>query len=105
MELGTNLMNSLRTRIAAPGRAAESGAIDWFSLQTRLVAGHAARQALVRAESLSRLRTGAFAQWADLHATGEWGAPVVNPNDLADRKGAAGKGGHVADHVARGDRG
>ncbi|PKB14077.1 hypothetical protein B0I00_2705 [Novosphingobium kunmingense] len=103
MELGIELMNGLRSgRAGTPGAASP---VDWPALQTRLVAGHCARQALIRGESLPHLRSGAFAPWAEAGAGAEWGAPVVNPIDLAVCKGAEGKGGFVAQPVARGDRG
>ncbi len=105
MELATNLMSGLRKRFGAGDNAEQNDSIDWFALQTRLAAGHSARRALSFASQPVRIERGAFASWAAVPAGPEWGAPVINPNDLADCKGAAGKDGVVAEHVARGDRG
>lgn len=105
MELGTDMINSLHARLAPIGPERHVQQIDWLSLRSRLVAGHSARIALWADESTPRLRGGAFASWADAHGAGEWGAPVINPNDLADRKGAAGMDGVVANNCANGGRG
>ncbi len=98
-------MTSLRARLKTGEMPRPSGAIDWYALQTRLAAGHSARRELSRCESQGRIKPGAFAQWVNIQTGAHWGAPVVNPNDLAVRKGAAGMDGAVAEHAARGGQG
>jgi hypothetical protein len=105
MEFAIDLMSSLRNRVSAAGGDAADGVIDWFSLQTRFAAAHAARRELGARESERTFTPGGFAQWARDPGGTERGTPDVNPIDLAVRKGAAAKVGVAADRDPCGDRG
>ncbi|MDE2410751.1 MAG: hypothetical protein KGM18_03140 [Sphingomonadales bacterium] len=99
MEFAIDLMTSLRDRLDPRGGAAAEGVIDWFSLQTRFAAAHAARRELARIDSGKTLQPGGFAHWASQPDAAGHGSPVINPNDLADRKGPASKDGAVAENA------
>lgn len=104
MEFATDFMTSLRDRFSPGGDTAVSGAIDWFSLQTRFAAAHAARRELGRIESVSGHSLGGFAEWAAGQGASDRASPNINPIDLADRKGPAGMDSAVAEQ-AYGGRG
>lgn len=106
MEFATDLMNSLRDRVGACSGSPASDAIDWFSLQTRFAAAHAARRELARIESVPAPHAGGFGEWSGVQGRQDGGqghaSRHVNPNDLAVRKGAAGMDGLVTKHASVG---
>ncbi|MFC0589748.1 hypothetical protein ACFFF7_10020 [Novosphingobium aquiterrae] len=105
MEIAFNPFNGLSLASQFAGEGPITGALDWFSLQTRFAAAHAARRELNRFDSGQALPRGDFSHWAHGPTFAERAKPDVNPIDLAVRKGAVGMVAAVADTAPRSGRG
>lgn len=105
MEIAFNPFKGLSLSGQSTGEVPVTGALDWFSLQTRFAAAHAARRELNRFDSGQVLPRGDFSHWAHGTAFAGQAKPDVNPNDLAVRKGAVGMVAAVADTAPRSGRG
>jgi hypothetical protein len=104
MELGIDLIASLRDRIGSPLSQADAPVFDWAGLHARLAAGHAARRQLCESDSQVRILAGGFADWKALHDEAK-ASRDVNRTDSTDRKAAAGIKDGIAGQVNAGGRG
>ena len=106
MEIGNDLMASLRSQLGTRPDAPASTALDWAGLHARLSAAHAARLALGADESRRAIYSGAFTDWAGVAVKcGENASRGVNPMSSTDGKLLAGIEGVSAGQPDVGDRG
>ena len=100
MELGNDLLEALRQRVAP-----RSGAPDWAVLLARFSAAHAAGRALAQGSGATPARAGDFTLW-QAHAGANFNAEQpVNPADSADGKSAEGIEHDTAGGAIAGGRG
>ena len=106
MEIGNDLLASLRNQLDPARGLADAVALDWAALRARCVAGHAARQALQVEPAIGAFPSGGFGDWTRVASTSRNHASrVVNRTDLADGKFPARNGGAVASEAVVGGRG
>lgn len=104
MELGIDLIASLRDRIGNPSARVDAPVFDWQGLHSRLTAAYAARRVLADGDSRGVTPTGGFAEWKVQHAEAK-ASRGVNRSDSTDRKAAAGIKDGIAGQVNAGGRG
>ena len=102
MEIGRDIIGSLRERLGSGGTPASEPLLDWHGLHARLAAAHAAR----RVFAVPGVTGGSFlldaAETLD-HVPNP--SRAVNPNVSADGKAPACIAADDADDTALGDRG
>ena len=105
MEIGSDLMASLRERLEPPRNHAVSADFDWSGLHARLVASHAARREL-GARGGRVLLSGSFTDWSRVaEQSGADASFGVNLMSSADGKIPAGIEGAIAGQPVAGGRG
>lgn len=106
MEIGNDLLASLRGQLDPTRGLADAAALDWAALRARCVAGHATRLALQEVPASGAFPSGGFGDWTRV-ASGfrNHASRVVNRTDLADGKFPARNGGAVASDAVVGGRG
>lgn len=102
MEVGSDLMSSLRQRLGFVPAGTGEGQPEWAGLVARFSASHAARRVLEGHEA--GYPGGDFTQWRASTAAGSVSEkPTVNPTDLKDGKAPGCKiGPHAGSAVAEG---
>lgn len=112
MEIGNDLLASLRGQLDAPGGTSAGLAFDWAGLRARCAAAHAARQAMQHGLDSSQgqadgaFPSGGFGDWTRVASVSRNHASrVVNRTDLTDGKVPARIDGPVASDAVVGGRG
>ena len=106
MEIGSQLIASLRDRLGSGGSACVADQFDWAGLHARLAAAHAARRALRDGGTAGVLLSGSFADWSRVAVqSGDYASHGINPMSSADGKIPAGIGCGSAGQPVAGGRG
>lgn len=106
MEIGNDLMASLRSQIGSGPDATASAAFDWAGLHARLTAAHAAHRALDADNRRPAVFSGSFMDWSRVAtASGGNASHGVNPMSSTDGKLLAGIEGVSAGQPDAGGRG
>ena len=106
MEIGIDLLASLRSRLEPAGNASVAAGFDWDGLHARLVAGHAARRALAAGGTGPVVISGSFTDWSRVaEQSGGNASCGINPMSSADGKIPAGIDGDSAGQPDAGGRG
>lgn len=99
MEIGKDLLISLRDQVRSPAHVAGAGRCDWAVLRARLHAAHAVGGALIAGASGKPRAAGAFASLLpDASKVRTQASRDVNRTDLADDKARGGKAVRPADN-------
>jgi hypothetical protein len=105
MEFASDLLNSLRGKVAPAGLSSNSGAVAWTELHARFAASHALAGELARGSQAELAQAGGFVNWKSANAAGDNASRPVNRSALADEKGAGCIGDGIAGQPMDGGRG
>lgn len=106
MEIGNDLLASLRSQCDPSFGKAEGVGFDWAGLRARCVAAHAARQAMQHGLADGAFPSGGFGDWVRVASVPRNHASrVVNRTDLTDGKVPTRIEGAVARDAVVGGRG
>jgi hypothetical protein len=105
MEFASDLMNSLRGKVAPAGLGTESGDVFWPELHARFTAAHALACELSRGFQDDLVLTGGFANWKSVKVAGINASQPVNRSALVDGKSAECIGDGIAEQPMGGGRG
>lgn len=105
MEFASDLLNSLRGKVAPTGVSTDSGAVVWPELHARFAAAHALADELARGSRAELAPAGGFVNWKSANAADHNASRSVNRSALADEKGAGCIGDGIAGQPMDGGRG